>query len=642
MKGPPTRATAKSKNAARGSLPALKPESLVQQALVRQEAQTHTILDTTLDGFAAVNLKGRILDLNQALCRLTGYSREELLTMSIADVDINQSPAEIENRLEMIRSRGVAGVRFETRHRRKDGTEIQVEVSASTPESSGDWICCFVRDITQRRRADFLLRVQRDVAVALSLTTDLQAALDRLLDVVVQLDAVDACAVFLAEARTGDLLMTTHRGGLSRAFIQGTSRLPAASGLGRLIARGQPVYQLYERVPELYDELRVAEGIRTAAVLPLVHESVAVGSLHLGSHTHSAIPEQSCAVAEAIAAQAAGAIVRIRAEAALLESEARLRAIIMRAPVVLFEGDRNGVITFEDGQALQALGMRPRQNVGKRMSEVFRGMPQVVESMQRALAGEEFSTVLEVGPLSVDCWYSPSRDKEGAIVGFTGIGLNVTERRRLERQILEISDREQARIGQDIHDGLCQQLVSLAFDANALQRKLASQALPEAAAAARLSAFLDEAITEARQLSRGLFPIRLQPEGLASALEELAQATARRVSIDCRFTGAQPAVVLSKSTATHLYRVAQEAVSNAVKHARASCISIRLRPEADHIELQVEDDGIGLTAEARRNPIGMGRHIMDYRARAMGATLQILPGSEGGTLVSCCVARRRV
>jgi PAS domain S-box-containing protein len=217
---------------------------------------------------------------------------------------------------------------------------------------------------------------------------------------------------------------------------------------------------------------------------------------------------------------------------------------------------------------------------------------------------------------------------------------DITSRQRLERQILEISDREQARIGQDIHDGLCQQLVSLAFDANALQRKLAAKELPEAAAAQRIADYLDHAITESRQLARGLFPIRLAAEGLPSALQELAAATAERHRIVCTFHGPAKPPALSKATATHLYRIAREAVTNAIKHSQAQAIAIRLTCDGDSAELRIEDNGIGMSRSAASALSGLGLYIMDYRARGIGGVLRLEPGSPGGTSVSCCVPAR--
>jgi PAS domain S-box-containing protein len=332
---------------------------------------------------------------------------------------------------------------------------------------------------------------------------------------------------------------------------------------------------------------------------------------------------------------------RKRAEETLRQSEARIRAIITGAPVLIFAVDRDAIIRFEDGQALKALGSAPGANVGRPVKEVYAHIPAILDNSRRALGGDAFDSVVEAGSVVFDCSYSPTRDQNGELTGYIGVGTNITERHRLERQLLEISDREQARIGQDIHDGLCQHLVSLAFDANALRQELSAHGRAEARTARRIAAVLDQAITESRQLSRGLFPVRLETEGLPSALEELAATTRNRFKLRCRFASKGSVAVENSAMATHLYRIAQEAVSNAIKHSGARRISIRLIGSPETLELSVDDDGTGLSAVSRKQGTGMGLHIMEYRARTIGGKLDIGPGRPGGTLVSCCIPRVR-
>jgi two-component system CheB/CheR fusion protein len=223
------------------------------------------------------------------------------------------------------------------------------------------------------------------------------------------------------------------------------------------------------------------------------------------------------------------------------------------------------------------------------------------------------------------------------------VGQDITDRLRLERQILEISDSEQARIGQDIHDGLCQRLISLAFDVNSLGQSLGERQDPSAASSAHTIAdLLDETITESRRVARGLYPVRLETEGLVSALKELANTTTERFGIDCSCNASAGEVPCDTASATHLYRIAQEAVSNAVKHSQCGKISIQITDEKGEIQLAVSDDGKGIarngaSVESPAQGSGMGMYIMEYRARSLGGSLRVLPGGDIGTTVLCRV-----
>jgi len=263
----------------------------------------------------------------------------------------------------------------------------------------------------------------------------------------------------------------------------------------------------------------------------------------------------------------------------------------------------------------------------------------VVEAMlMKQAAGEYDQQYRIIRPDGALRWIRdrafPIRDGSGKVIRIVGIAEDVTDRRRLEREILEISDREQARIGQDLHDGLCQQLVSLGFDNNALEQQLAAHALPAVAAAQKMGKVLDDAIAEARSLARGLFPVQLEADGLSLALQQLAAGVSARARVECRVDCPQPVLVRDNTVATHLYRIAQEAVNNAVKHSRSASILMELKTNNNRIELKVSDDGIGIRPAP--NPTGgMGLHIMKYRAQAINGTLTIEHAPRHGTIVSC-------
>ena len=464
---------------------------------------------------------------NPALHSTFGYAQGELIGQDVAVLNAGSSEDTARFNLNVMRTAaGGTAWSGEYRNRRKDGSCFASEARVNAVDLGGQthWISV-QQDITERKRTELLLQAQRKLADSLSPTSNLITALKRLLGLTLQLGGVDSGAVYLLNEATGAMDMVVHEGG-SPEFIKAVSHWDADSLQYRIVSQGQAIFGPYRDLPIEYDEARRQEGLRASALIPLRHEHRVIGALALASHQVEDIPRQTQVVLEALAAQAVGAIARIRAE---------------------------------------------------------------------------------------------------------------TEQHRLERQLLEIADREQARIGQDIHDGLCQRLVSLAFDANSLKRELSRKRRPEAPIARRLAELADEAITESRQLARGLFPVRLESEGLPPALEELAKATRERFHIRCHFRTHGAVKVPNSIIATHLYRIAQEAVANAVKHGKAQEVSIDLIAEEHQLTLEIRDNGNGLAPKASRGKGGMGLHIMDYRARTIGGSLRVANGPRGGTHVFCCV-----
>ena len=491
-------------------------------------------------------------------------------------------------------------------------------------------------DITERKRTEHLLRVQRDFGVVLSSTSDLRYALERLLDLAVQLEGIDCGGLYLLQPETGELHLEAHRG-LSGSFINRISRYQADATEVRLAQTGRVMYVRHDQIPRTLEVLWGKEGLRALAVVPVQHRGEVLGMLNLASYRHDEILPKTRLGIEMIASQLAGAIARIRAEESLRQSEAHLRTLINSAPIALIAADSTGAITFEDGRALAAMGAHPGEHVRQPMRSVYRDFPELLANVDRALAGETFSSVVEFGGTVFECRYTPMPGPRREPAGFITVAIDVTERLRLQRQILEISDREQARIGQDIHDGLCQQLIGLAFKTNSLAQTLEAQRLAESAQSRKICALLDESITESRRVCRGLYPIRLSTHGLVPALLDLASTATERYQIPC-VCDADEGVHCDMATATHLYRIAQEALNNALKHSQADRISLQLKTLDGHLVLRVEDNGKGLGAPrpAPSPNSGMGRHIMDYRARLIGGAIQFNSDSHG-TVVDCHV-----
>jgi len=229
----------------------------------------------------------------------------------------------------------------------------------------------------------------------------------------------------------------------------------------------------------------------------------------------------------------------------------------------------------------------------------------------------------------------------GAKRMFTGVVRDITDRRRMEREILEAGAAEQRRIGQDLHDGLCQHLAGIAFATEVLTQKLTARSAPEAASITKIGEMLDQAITQARDLARGLQPVTLDAHGLVDAMRALAQNVEQMFHVSCLFVCDGPSEIYDNLIATHLFRIAQEAISNAVKHGKARTIVLDLAITGDELSLSIQDDGIGIK-QPQGSALGMGLRSMDYRARLIGGTLLVRAGDKGGTTVVCTVRNVRV
>lgn len=210
----------------------------------------------------------------------------------------------------------------------------------------------------------------------------------------------------------------------------------------------------------------------------------------------------------------------------------------------------------------------------------------------------------------------------------------MAERERVERELLEISEREQQRIGHDLHDSLGQHLTGVALAGQVLKEKLATRGVPEAADATHVVELAEEGIALSRKLAKGLHPVELEAEGLMQALEELAANSSDLFRISCRFECDSPVLIRDTTSSRHLYRIAQEAISNAVKHGKAKNISVQLETLDEGIALRVKDDGIGLPDPLPKTA-GMGLRIMAHRTSMIGGTFSAKGEDGGGTVVSC-------
>ena len=329
---------------------------------------------------------------------------------------------------------------------------------------------------------------------------------------------------------------------------------------------------------------------------------------------------------------------KLQTEAALKE---RYEDLFENANDMVFTHDLNGRITSLNKTGEQLLQRPRREIIGKRLVDF------VVEE-QRAAAEQWLNLVVkspEIPPVEWDFLTGTGQrirleigarmvQQEGKPAEIEGIARDITERKRLEKEILEISNREQRRIGHDLHDGVCQLLAGVAYRVDILADQLQEKQLPEFSEAERVGGLINEAITQTRGVARGLFPVQLEENGLNWALEDLVANAGSLFRIKCDLSVAKPFPTVENNSALHLYYIVQEAMLNAAKHGNATQINIALKSQGDRFVLTIQDNGAGFEPAAGHST-GMGIRIMRYRARVIGATLDLKSQAGQGTQVTC-------
>ncbi|MHC4664980.1 MAG: PAS domain S-box protein [Planctomycetota bacterium] len=211
----------------------------------------------------------------------------------------------------------------------------------------------------------------------------------------------------------------------------------------------------------------------------------------------------------------------------------------------------------------------------------------------------------------------------------------IEQRKLLEREILQVSEREKRLIGQELHDSIGQQLTGVAFMTKVLEQKLAARSLSEAVDVTEIAKLVNQTMDLTRGLAKGLHPVDLDADSLMSALRELAGSTKNLFGISCTFMCDQPVPVEDAQVAVNIYRIAQEAVTNAIRHSKARNIQLQLHLGDGQAYLTVASDGLDFPEDVKARGSGMGLQIMNHRAEMIDGSLDVRRGDQGGTVVTC-------
>ncbi len=219
---------------------------------------------------------------------------------------------------------------------------------------------------------------------------------------------------------------------------------------------------------------------------------------------------------------------------------------------------------------------------------------------------------------------------------FTGIARDISDRRRLENEILQISEEERQKIGRDLHDGLGQMLTGIGLVAKNVAKRLNKEEHPAAEDLEEIAKMLKEADEQARNLSHGLVHNELEEENTQAVLEQLCKRSERLYNIECRCRVDSSIDTKNKMTILHFYRITQEAIRNAVKHGKASAVDVRLHKKGGYVQLIIEDNGVGISSsEEALKGKGIGLNTMKYRAHLLGGYLHLTESPDGNTMVDC-------
>jgi len=330
----------------------------------------------------------------------------------------------------------------------------------------------------------------------------------------------------------------------------------------------------------------------------------------------------------------------------VLRSQA-LAVEVMHEGVVL--SDSHGVIRMTNPALDRMFRVSPGELIGKHLDELPCDPP-----LDRRIAEFADEAGTRIGaPLVSELTVHGARESDGALFvegGITSLVLrgerfwltmlqDATARRQLEREVLEVSNREQQRIGNDLHDGLGQELTGIALLLRGLENRAEREAPALSQSIEEVALLVNDAIFTTRALARGLSPVTFDRGGLAMALEGLARRLSAMFHIDVR---CEADVALERGlesvNALHLYRIAQEAVTNAAQHGTAGLVQIALRVDGERGLLRIEDNGGGFNPAMHQSK-GLGLRIMHYRAQMMAGSLRIESARARGTVVSCWFPR---
>lgn len=493
-------------------------------------------------------------------------------------------------------------------------------------------------EIHARKAAEAFVEHQRDLATTLSESTAVSDCAEAILDVVLQLPGADCGGVYLVSETSQALELIAHRG-IGPDFVRQYTTFRANSTYGAGALAGRSFRASHEDLAAVNDPFTVAEGLRAGMIAPVRHGSQVVASLHVASHSTTSFSQGVLAALESVALQVGGSIARLLSAATLRESEENFRRLSECAFDALVILSLEGRPVHANARAFAFLKYKP-EDMG---TMVF---TDIVSPQSLSLVRSHFRARVE-GRAAPNRYELDLRRSDGVDVP-VDMGIqamewkgrsawlytfrDISERKRLEREVLSVAEWEKQRIAHNLHDSLGQQLVGAAYLVDALGLAVSKAAPQFVPAVDKIRESFAKAHQEVRQIVRGMLPAH-EGESLPSCLTRLASDISGWLGIACVFSDGMEGITLPSETIAHLYHIAQESVTNAVRHGDARRVGISLRGDGENWVLEIHDNGQGFDPEME--PQGSGLRIMRYRADLLGGRLVIERRAAGGMRVAC-------
>ena len=583
-------------------------------SLLRRDAPFRAAFDGTAIGMALVDRSGRFLQVNESLCRITGYTRAELRHRNFqALTHPEHLAAGMDKRDRLLR--GESSEHWEERYIHKGGHAIWVQLSVAP-----------LRDAAGRIR--YFLSGFQDITGLKTIAENLRESEELFRS------AFDASAIGIGLVS------------LEGRYLRANTAL--CQFLGRTAAEllGADISQFNE--PEDYQAIVARRRQMIEGAIPRFH-SYEKRFLH--SSGRVLWGQLTVALVRDVAGQPSYFCILVQdsterraAEQTLRESEQRLRSMVESLPVLMDAFDDQGLIVAWNKECERVTGYRAEEilNNPKALELLYPDsayrsamFTDARKRRRQAYRGREWNLRCKDGSSKTIAWNNVGAKMRVPGWAEWGIGIDVTERRRLEIALQEASEYEQRRLGQEMHDGLGQELAALALLAHGLARSSNLRRKSVRSDLKRLARIASRAVASGRAIAHGLAPLEDKAGGLLNALRELASHPLARLGGTEITLKEQCSAELSipASARSHLYRMAQEALNNAIRHAHARTVNLTFEVNPKIVRLRISDDGRGIAAGARR-AIGMGMKTMHDRATAIGGALAIRTRRGAGTSVT--------